>query len=641
MRAYQQEFSRIFDLETVLDLETKLTPEAARLLLAKSAQYMFIPPEPSNTERIARLIKASSAAEDTVSLAHLHYASGLRTLRAGGDTVEIERQLQTSIDYAKTNGMSKLLPSILNAMAVRAKFDGNYAEAVERYREAMAAYESAGVYAGAGVVQANIANIFSDLNDHQTAIDYYRNALAVYREHVPDNHELIAISTLNMGTAHVRLGEYERAAEVFAEAREIIAKMTSRRLDGLLNYQNARALFEIGQTDRAIKMAELSVSQTLENRDPAEAAVALNWLAQRYMERGDTAAARTALSRAREIIEPEGEGAEGLAANPGNKYWALEYAREMGALLTQLGEPEAAAPYYEAALSLSEDRFESEKMQAMANADLLFDLRDSESSLELMRQEALVSDLRLRQSELRSWIGLLIAMLTGLAAFAIYRSYRSQRRLAVARDTFLKETHHRTKNNLQLLSSLLRLNALQHPDNESFGNKSADLADRARMMALVNDHLYAHGDEPKASVNAKSFLTDLLHLLQNSLGREGVVIESNIADIDLDADKAIPVGLFVSETITNAFKYAFGESGGKISVEVTAPEEGRFVLTVADTGKGFDIDEARKARSGVGISIIDDLAAQLSGKVDVATDENGTQWRFDAPIGSSSAMSVG
>ncbi|MEO1406820.1 MAG: tetratricopeptide repeat protein, partial [Pseudomonadota bacterium] len=605
---------------------------AARLLMAKSAQYMLVMPGANSEEKLDSLIEASEAANDEISLAHLYYAAAVRVLRTGGDTGDMERDLRKSLELAERNGMTKLLPAILNALAVRAKIDGDFAAAVDQYGLAMSAYEAAGIYAGVGVIQSNIANIFSDLNDHRTAIGYYEKALAVYDQHMPDNYDLVATATLNMGTAFARLGNYDRAEEVFSKAREVNELASSRRLDGLLNFQNAKVLFEIGDTERAVDLAEQSVGEILDLRDPSEAAVALNWLAERYLERGDNTKARRALERARAIMEPEGDGVEGLLANPGNTYWALEYAREMGVLLTRLGEPDEAAPYYEAALFLGEDRFESEKMKAMANTELLFQLRDRDSSLEILRQNALVSDLKLRQSQLLSWIGLLVALLTGAAAFLIYRSYTGQRQLAEIRETFLKETHHRTKNNLQLLSSLLRLNASRQPKDTRIHDMNAALADRARMMALVNDHLYAFGDEPTAKVNARSFLTDLLDLLQSSLGRDGISVDSNVDDIDLEADKVIPLGLIVSETITNSYKYAFKNVGGSIFVGLRKISDDRLSLEISDTGTGFDKTEIREDRSGLGMSIIDDLCHQLIANKKISTGSDGTKWMFEIPL---------
>lgn len=476
----------------------------------------------------------------------------------------------------------------------------------------------------------NIGLILSDLGDYDAAIKQFNTALNAYRVQSPNDHVHIATVSINIATAYSRLNRHEKAIEYFDESRKELDYLDTMALDGFLNYENAVSLFALGEKKRAIEMVEKTIGETIIYRDPS--GVALNWLAARYLEIGDIAKSRATLERARSVMDPEGNGAEGLIENPGNAYWALEYAKTLGLLLTQMGQVEEAAPYLQAALTLSEDRFEKEKINAVVNSELLFELRDREISLELMEQEAAVAELELRESRTRSLvifliagIAIMIACFAGLLAAFLYRSYRSQRRLSATKDTFIAEINHRAKNNLQLLSSLLSMDARRNRHAGINSGVQLDAANRARTMALVNDHIYHHGKANSTRVDIKPFLENLAKLLDESLGRENVNLTAHSVSAEVDVDRLTPLGLIICELVTNTYKHAFGTSGGEITVALTG-EPGSLVLTVKDDGNGFDPQVARKKHGSLGLGLMHDLTEQIDAKIDVQTGTTGTTW---------------
>jgi two-component sensor histidine kinase len=180
----------------------------------------------------------------------------------------------------------------------------------------------------------------------------------------------------------------------------------------------------------------------------------------------------------------------------------------------------------------------------------------------------------------------------------------------------LQEIHHRVKNNLQIISSLLRLQSDQI-DNRIAKNALQDMQNRVLSMALIHEQLY--GTKNFAAVDMSAYLTQLckqlFHAMAASTGR--VRLHLNLAPVHLEIDKAIPCGLLVNELITNVFKHAFpAERGGELRVELQALADAPgWRLLVADTGVGLPPDFALDSINSLGFKLVTSLTRQIGGKL--------------------------
>jgi PAS domain S-box-containing protein len=184
------------------------------------------------------------------------------------------------------------------------------------------------------------------------------------------------------------------------------------------------------------------------------------------------------------------------------------------------------------------------------------------------------------------------------------------------KDSLLQEIHHRVKNNLQIISSLLRLQSNQI-DNRIAKNALQDMQNRVLSMALIHEQLY--GTKNFAAVDMSAYLTQLcnqlFHALAATCGR--VQLHLNLAPVHLEIDKAIPCGLLVNELVTNVFKHAFpAERGGELRVELQALADAPgWRLLVADTGVGLPPDFALDAINSLGLKLVTSLTRQIGGKL--------------------------
>jgi PAS domain S-box-containing protein len=198
------------------------------------------------------------------------------------------------------------------------------------------------------------------------------------------------------------------------------------------------------------------------------------------------------------------------------------------------------------------------------------------------------------------------------------------------KEILLKEVHHRVKNNLQIISSLLELQSGYIHDEQSlrFFRESQD---RIKTMALVHERLYASAD--LASIDVCEYLKNLTsQLVLSYVVDPGYIdLEFDIGEFCLGIEEAIPCGLIVNELVSNSLKYAFsGKPGGKIAVTCRADAEDMVVLSVSDNGVGIPEELDITSSETLGLQIVFLLTRQLRGTVNVRND-GGTSFAIRFP----------
>jgi PAS domain S-box-containing protein len=222
-----------------------------------------------------------------------------------------------------------------------------------------------------------------------------------------------------------------------------------------------------------------------------------------------------------------------------------------------------------------------------------------------------------------------------IASMDISRSKQAEeeiRQILAEKDVLLREVHHRVKNNLNIITSLLNLQSsvIHTPEQaiEAFGNSR----DRIIAMALVHEELYKTRDY--ARVDMKDYLEKLTLQIRRAYGSgEDILLDTRADGIVLNVTAAVPCGLILNELITNAFKHAFPKGGpGEIRVHLQEAGDGFIELSIADTGKGLPEENTANPRKSLGLTLVHLLTEQLDGTLSVST-EKGTAYSLRFPRG--------
>jgi len=192
-------------------------------------------------------------------------------------------------------------------------------------------------------------------------------------------------------------------------------------------------------------------------------------------------------------------------------------------------------------------------------------------------------------------------------------------------EVLLRDVHHRVKNNLQVIASLLGLQA-EYIDDPKALEAFAESQSRVRAMALAHERIYQSSD--LARVDLAAYVRDLAERLLVALGVDaGVALEVDVEPVTLPMDSAIPCGLLISELISNSIKHAFPEGrAGTISVGLRRDDD-QIILTVADDGIGLPAGLDYRQTESLGLQLVTILAQQLDAAVDVDTS-SGTRFRI-------------
>ncbi len=189
----------------------------------------------------------------------------------------------------------------------------------------------------------------------------------------------------------------------------------------------------------------------------------------------------------------------------------------------------------------------------------------------------------------------------------------------------LREVHHRVKNNLQIIYSLLSLATAQTRNQEAV-NVLTDSSSRIYTMALIHMQLYEskHLDKVEMDRNVNDLASNLIQSYGTAEKPVYIVVEPT--DVCLTITQAIPCGLVLNELISNSFKHAFKGNGGRIDVSIRKDDDDNVTITVQDDGQGFGEGIDPEAFESLGLRLITGLVQeQLSGKVDFRAGGNGAQ----------------
>ena len=202
------------------------------------------------------------------------------------------------------------------------------------------------------------------------------------------------------------------------------------------------------------------------------------------------------------------------------------------------------------------------------------------------------------------------------------------RSAAEEKAVLLKEIHHRVKNNLNVVASLLSMQSAyaRVPEDEALFEEARD-----RIIAMSRIHEKLYRSDSLSAVDIGGYIRELVQGLAMAHSRPDVTLRFGIDRMDLGLDRAVPLGLIVNELVTNCYKYAFPQGkGGEIAVGLRPEGEGRFVMTVSDDGVGLPASLDPRTPLTLGLNLVNILTEQIEGtlRIDRAS---GTAYMISFP----------
>ncbi len=258
-------------------------------------------------------------------------------------------------------------------------------------------------------------------------------------------------------------------------------------------------------------------------------------------------------------------------------------------------------------------------------------------ALEEQRSEMIAQDERINLV----FISLIFTLLgfAGLV-YAYLKSIKNQRLIAeqkhiienslVEKDSLLKEIHHRVKNNLQMVSSLLSLQT-KNTRSKAAIEALEEGKSRVKAMALIHQKLYQNDE--LSVIEMQGYIESLINSVQSvyKKGGHNINITIDAEGVELDIDRAIPFGLILNELVSNSFKYAFphDEENGKIYIHLRKIGDKEGFFEYSDNGVGLPEDTEERTNSSMGIRLMNRLANQLQTKLNIDKTAEGVRFWFN------------
>jgi PAS domain S-box-containing protein len=219
------------------------------------------------------------------------------------------------------------------------------------------------------------------------------------------------------------------------------------------------------------------------------------------------------------------------------------------------------------------------------------------------------------------------------AVYGIYRDITDRKRDEAnikdslkEKEVMLYEIHHRVKNNMQIILSLLRLQSRGIKDEQT-REMFIESQNRIRSMALIHEKLYQSGDLSRIDIAdyTRGLATHLVSVYSAEGWTVGLIVD--IKDVYLDVNRAIPMGLIVNELVTNALKHGFKKGAkGNITIGMKKVAKGKFELSVADTGKGLPVEFDIRKTESFGLQLVTDLVTQIEGTIELKRKDVGSEF---------------
>ena len=501
---------------------------------------------------------------------------------------------------------------------------GQYNDALESFFSAEKYFETNKDSIRLGAVYNGIAASYENSGSDSLTLKYFQKSFEIYS--ALKDRRRAGLARNNMGNIYQMRGDLETAIRYMEEAIDLLNEVQSRAYKDIVQINLANALSEAGSTDEANIIYRDALEEFDVHTNKYNYMMALKGLGSNHLKNENYSTAFRLLQEASTISKENNFRGE-----------RSEILKDYALVQEKLGRHEEALLSLNEYILLSDSIFSDEKDKNLNQALQQFESEKKNQKIELLNTQNELKDLKISRTNRQGYAMFLGLLLISLIAGLYYRLSRIRRKANAEleakneiiaqnlkeKETLLREIHHRVKNNLQVISSLLSLQS-KYIDDPSALSAIKEGRDRVKSMALIHQNLYQEDD--LTGIEVKEYFEKLVSSLFQSynIAAERIQMEMQIEPLSLDVDTVIPLGLVANELISNALKHAFpNDRKGKITVQLTEKNE-ELLLAVKDTGVGLAPGNEKVFSENFGYKLIRTFQNKLNARLDLDTEE-GTQ----------------
>ena len=485
--------------------------------------------------------------------------------------------------------------------------------AITKYFEAIRYFEKAKDTLFIGILYNNIGGSYQYREKIDETIQYFEKAL-VYFEQI-GHEEWINNVQVNLAVQNNYSKNYDKAIAYNTKAYEYFKKKDNQHMQGFVLANLGGNYFGMEQFEKCIEISETALELINPNLDSSLIAATKTNIGISYLELNQPAKAKTfldeslAISRALQSLEREKKVLE-----------ALSFYYE------KVGDFENALLKYKAFEAAKDKFFNKEKDEAVVKATTIYETEKKQQEIDLLNAKNEVQKLRLEKSQRQAIIYTIGIVGLGLLTLLLFYAFQVKKRSLAEKELLLKEIHHRVKNNLQIVTSLLNIQQRRIKDEQAI-NAIQESKNRVESMALIHQSLYQNND--LRNINARDYIQQLVETVFKTyrVNQQKINYHLDIQQLQLDMDTLIPLGLIINEMVSNALKHAFrNREAGTIKIALSKEGE-KVILNVSDNGNGLPETDVLNNSNSFGFRMIKAFVKKLDASLDIIRQE-GTMMKI-------------
>ncbi len=475
-----------------------------------------------------------------------------------------------------------------------------YDLAIENYLIALPMYEDPGFNAQRPYLLLSLGSAYQEIRNYNESLVYYRKALKELKA-INDRWGLSELYS-NLGSVYFDMNRldsartyYERSMELYKEIDDIAGKSNALNSLGEIQIYRENYVLALDYLNKALLLNK-KVENTI-----GRVNILLN-LGKCYVAMGSIRKGLDILNRSLDIANSMNFTSEQMALH-----------KEISAAYTKLRSFENALKHYEMYSALNDSIYRRESNSHFMELEQKYQSEKREREIGQLKLDKIEQDITIRKQRSVRNILIVAIVFAIIIGVLLYRSYKTKKKSDSEKEALLKEIHHRVKNNLQIISSLLSIQTENVTDVNVIGAVKESQS-RVKAMALIHQLLYQ--DRDLTRIDFSNYLPQLVHAVLSIFKKENKQIRTTVEaqNIAFDTDTAIPLGLIITELVSNACKYAFyGKQNGEILVNIRSVGENKYQLSVADNGQDLPHDIDFNKLDSMGLRLVRILTSQLEG----------------------------
>ena len=537
-----------------------------------------------------------------------------------------DRSLEIMSEIGNRKGMAG---SFNNKGAVYTQ-QGEYALAIEQYLNSIRILEEVNDQEGVGKSYNNIGLVYYLQGNYDQAEDYYSKALEILKP--LKNHSVISDIMNNLGIISFEKGEYEESLEYHFKSLDGRAGTNNQR--GMAtSYTNIGDVYAAKEViDKAMEYQKKALEIQEELGDKKGMLSSIQGLARVQSLSGNS---DQALKYMEDVIS--------ISSEIGAKKELRDAYNEISEIYIRKGDYKKALSFKNRYAQMKDTLFSEQTQEIATNLETKFENEKKTKEIEILQRENEIQELQLGRNRILI-ISFTISLVLALVSVVLYARTNRDRKKAFSllqkqnesikkqkeeKEVLLKEIHHRVKNNLQVINSLIRLQCA-YTDDQVALDLFDECQNRIISMALIHEKMYESHD--LSNVNIQEYIAELSqNLLRSYRLHKNVELDIDVSVKTLTLDTLIPLGLLLNELISNSLKHAFldDKEDGVITVKLDRDSSsGKFVLEIGDNGIGLPNDFTFNSALTLGIELVVTLSSQLDGTIE-RIEKPGSHFRIE------------